>query len=298
MPVDFGSAERHILGLFSPGSEFRFEGVRYSVSFAAKPTCSRGEPKTDVFVRAGSDGCSRDFKISFKKSNANFLENKINPERAKQLLGSDWQKIISKATLALKEKFCSRPLVFKQRFRRTKVGAITLGWKFELLNVKLGELSGDMLLSRDQVVDVYAGTNLEGDKRDASVNGTVIPGSGIANFILFEEKRPATAQEAVDRMVSIDDYVNDHPNIYFACKALNYRTKEKKYDGNRPLAVYVDWSAQDGKLVSRLVFDTPLQQGGKYAYGKLRQAMKELGVTSTASLGDHNVKDMSIVWDG
>ena len=79
-------------------------------------------------------------------------------------------------------------LIYKSAFQRTDAGAITLGWKFELLNVPSGDLSGDMHLSYNQVVDVYAGTNLSADKRDASVNGRPIANSGVANYILFEEQ--------------------------------------------------------------------------------------------------------------
>ena len=121
-----------------------------------------------------------------------------------------------------------------------------------------------------------------------------------AGDILFEgkDKSPATAQEAINMLISVEEYVEKHPKIYFACKALNYRTRENKYDGNRPLAVYVDWDVQNGKMVSRLVYDTPLQQGGDYAFVKLNRAMKTLGITSAFDIGAHNVNNMGIVWNG
>lgn len=298
MGISFGAAEKHILELFSPGSSFVFNGINYRVVLAGKPTCSKGEPKTDTYVLAKSIAGLGEFKISFKKKNADFLENKINNVRAAQLFGDNWREVIIRATLALQNRFASRPLIYKQPYKRTGAGAITLGWKFELLNVNSGDLSGNMFLTRDQVIDVYAGTNLSWDKRDAYVDGNIIKNSGIANFILFEENQPATVQDAANMLISIEDYVRYYPNIYFACKALNYRTYEGKYDGNRPLAVYVDWDVQNGKLVSRLVFDTPLQQGGDYAFGKLDRAMKSLGITSTSELGVHNVADVHTIWNG
>lgn len=48
-----------------------------------------------------------------------------------------------------------------------------MGWKFELLNKPGGELSGIMDLSREQIIDVHAGTNLPDDKRNAMVNGEI-----------------------------------------------------------------------------------------------------------------------------
>ncbi len=300
MTVTFGEAERQILKLFPSGRSFFYDGVEYIVRFSGKPTCRKGEPKTDIYVLTESVIGIREFKISFKKNNADFLENKINAERARQLFGTEWGLVISNATSAMQKDFATRPLIYRHSFRRTKAGAITLGWKFELLNVGRGQLSGDMLLSRSQVIDVYSGTNLQEDKRDAAVNGKIIPNSGIANYILFEgkDKSPATAQEAINMLISVEEYVEKHPKIYFACKALNYRTRENKYDGNRPLAVYVDWDVQNGKMVSRLVYDTPLQQGGDYAFVKLNRAMKTLGITSAFDIGAHNVNNMGIVWNG
>lgn len=298
MTATFGDAEKHICNLFSVGSQFNYKGITYTVQFVGKPTCSRGEPKTDVYVNAASDQGNQEFKISFKKENADFLENKITADRAAQLFGPNWDKVIENATLALQSEFESRPLIYKEAYRRTEAGAITLGWKFEFVNVNSGQLSGDMLLSRSQVVDIYAGTNLTGDKRDASIGGRTIPNSGIANFILFEKYIPKNIQEAASLLMTIDEYVGSNPNVYFSCKALNYRTFRKKYDGDRPLAVYVDWSVADGKLVSKLVYDTPLMQGGDYAYGKLADALRQLGVNSTKDLGNHNVADIHTIWNG
>lgn len=298
MPATFGDAERHICGLFSRGNHFLYGGIKYEVQFVGKPTCSRGEPKTDVYVLASSVRGTQEFKISFKQENANFLENKTNSERAELLFGPYWQDIICNATTALHREFESRPLIYKQSFRRTEAGAITLGWKFELLNVDSGQLSGDMLLTRDQIIDVYSGTNLTGDKRDASVNGRTIRGSGVANFILFEEYRPRTIQEAADMLITVEDYVDENPNVYFACKALNYRSFVDKYDGNRPLAVYVDWRVERNMLVSELVYDTPLLQGGDYAYDRLNRALRTLGVNTTNDLNAHNVADARTIWNG
>lgn len=295
MPKTFGDAERHICALFSVGSQFSIQGTQYTVENVGKPTCSRGEPKTDIYVYASSARGSREFKISFKKENADFLENKTNPERAEQLFGSDWKTIIQNATTALRNEFESRPLIYKEQYRRTEAGAITLGWKFELLNVDNGQLSGDMHLTRSQVIDVYAGTNLGDDKRNAYVNGHMIPNSGVANYILFEDKRPRSVQEAADLLLSVEEYVTRHPKVYFACKALNYRTFRQKYDGNRPLAVYVDWSVKDGRLHHEIKFDNPLTTGGDYAASNLLKALRQLDVATTNDLNGANVEQPSVI---
>lgn len=292
MPKTFGDAERHILSLFNVGATFTYKDTDFSVIKSGKPTCSKGEPKTDIYIAAKDfKNNIAEFKISFKKQNADFLENKTNAERAEQLLGANWDSIISNATTALRDEFLSRMLIYKEKLGRTDKGAITLGWKFELLNVESGQLSGNMQLTRDQIIDVYAGTNLTGDKRDAIVNGEQIPFSGVANYILFENTSVSTTQGAIDSLISIESYVDSHPDVYFACKALNYRTFRQKYDGNRPLAVYVDWSANDGKLQYEIKFDTPLKQGGNYAFAHLKDAMDKLGVKTTNDLNSDNVED-------
>ena len=198
---------------------------------------------------------AENFKISLKKENADFLENKTNAERAKNILGANWSEIIARATTDLRREFTTRPLIYKDDYRHTEAGSITLGWKFELLNKEAGQLSGDMHLSTEQVIDVYAGTNIAIDKRNAYVNGRVITNSGVANFILFEESRITSIQDAIDALVPIEKYVRRHPKVYFACKALNYRSFADKYDGNRPLAVYVDWDCENGNVCLLITHD-------------------------------------------
>lgn len=296
MAKTFGAAEHRILDMFKTGTSFIFNNINYVVTVSGKPTCSKGEPKTDIYIEARSTvHTTKEFKISFKKQNADFLENKTNSERAEQLFGGNWENIISTATTNIKESFLSRPLIYKEKFGRTDAGAITLGWKFELLNVLSGQLSGVMKLSRDQVIDVYAGTNLTSDKKDASVNRIIVPNSGISNYILFENQAFGSVQHVIDSLITIEDYVDLNPNVYFACKALNYRTLRKKYDGNRPLAVYVDWHVNNGKLAHQIHFDTPLRQGGDYAFAKLKAALDSLGVETTNDLTSCNVEDTDII---
>lgn len=198
MPKEFGIDEHRILTLFKINQTFVFKNKKYTIINSGKPVCSSGEPKTDIYVLAKSDNNDIEIKISFKKSNADFLENKISSERAEQLFGTNWSDIIKQSTLQLKNEFLSRPVVYIEGSNHTEAGSITLGWKFELLNVKSGQLSNKMLLTKSQVIDVYAGTNLSGDKKDASVNGKTIKNCGIANYMLFENTSISTLQDAID----------------------------------------------------------------------------------------------------
>lgn len=285
--ADFGDAERRILGFMAPGNKFVYEGIEYTIQLSGKPTCAGGEPKTDIYILASANDKSIEIKISYKKENADFIENKMSAVRAEQLFGSDWATIIENSTTAISDKFEERMLIYKNRFKRTEKGAITLGWKFELMNKMSGELSGKMLLTNSQVVDVYAGSNLSEDKRNATVCGQVIVDSGVANYILMNDS-VSSAQEVIDNMIPISDYVVQHPDIYFACKALNYRSFEEKWDGDRPLSVQVEWSANDKKLVPRLVYDKPLQIKGNEVAERLLKYMKILSIKNTDDINDDN----------
>lgn len=284
---DFGDAERKILKIMAIGTSFVYKGKEYVIRKSGKPTCYKGEPKTDIYVLAESEFDCVEIKISYKKENADFIENKMSADRAKQLFGENWVNIIEKSTTAISDKFEERMLIYREKFKRTEKGAITLGWKFELMNKSSGELSGKMLLNTDQVIDVYAGSNLSEDKRNAMVNGEIIENSGIANYILMDES-VNTAQDVIDKMIPIEEYVDKYPDIYFACKALNYRTFAEKWDGDRPLSVQVEWSAIEKKLVPKLVYDKPLMVKGNEMANRLMKYMTMLNIKNTDDIDENN----------
>lgn len=304
----FSYSEQHILNLFKPGNSFVYQNELFQVLVSGKPTCSKGEPKTDIYIKAREfyGGATREFKISYKQKNADFLENKISEERARQLFGADWSNIIRKAILPLKNKFLKHPLIYKKSIRRTEEGSITLGWKFELVNKKSGDLSGELSLDSRQIRDVYAGTNLDAGKRNAYVNNRIIFNSGVANYFLFKDiESVESAQDVMDAITPIDEYVRSNPKIYFACKALNYRTKNvdalgrlnPKYDGDRPLSVCVYWTIEDGALYADLIFDEPLVYTGDAAYAQLRSALRKLGATNTDDLSVENVVSPAYIYE-
>ena len=284
---NFGDAERRILAFMSEKTEFYFQGKRYAVILSGKPTCYKGEPKTDIYILARSISDQIEIKISYKKENADFIENKMSAERAEQLFGKDWAAIIEHSTTAISDRFAKRMLIYKNKFKRTEKGAITLGWKFELLNKNSGDLSGKMLLTEEQVIDVYAGSNLAEDKRNAMVEGKVIENSGIANYILVDED-VHSAQDVIDKMLPIKEYVKKYPDIYFACKALNYRTFAEKWDGDRPLSVQVNWNVEENKLVPQLVYDKPLTVKGNEMAKRLLTYMNKLHIKTTDDIDDDN----------
>lgn len=288
--MKFTEAERAILELFQNDTQFNFEGNTYKVNFAGKPSSPHGEPKTDIYIEAKDINTNkiREIKISYKKENADFVENKISKERAKQLFGDSWETKINEATQKLRSQFQAKKLIYKTKFSRTQAGSITLGWKFELTNKTGGKLSAQLELTEDEVMDVYSGTNLAESKKNALVNGKIIENSGIANYMLVTNDT-SSIEKIITRLQPISSYVRSNPNLFCVYKALNYRTFDNKYDGDRPLAVSVDWSIKNSKLSHHLNFNTPLTVGGNLAYNKLKCALNALESTNTEDLNEDNV---------
>ncbi|WP_115437565.1 hypothetical protein [Neisseria polysaccharea] len=291
----FGQAERDVQSYFEIGQVVRFNGQSWCVQTVGKPTCGNGEPKTDIYILLKSESSEeiREIKISYKKSNADFVENKIKADRAEIIFGNNWAEIIQSSTTNIRRKFLDKNLIFKKSKGRTDNGSITLGWKFELVNKLNGELSDKVDLTTEQLLDIYVGNNLDEEKKNASVNGVIIPNSGVANYILIGDEFSST-EEILDKIVSLDEYVRNNPNIYFACKALNYRSFEDKFDGDRPLAVQVKWEVVNGKLTHELIFDKPFQCNGNKVAKQLKQCLINLGVQNTDDLNDKNTQDCNI----
>ena len=292
MGINFGNTERHIQYLFKENTEFKIYNNRYKILLSGKPTCRYGEPKTDIYVLIQNinNYQKHEIKISIKQKNADFLENKISADRAESILGENWMKIIQRSTLQLKEEFYNRPLIYKNKYKRTNAGSITLGWKFELVNKYSGELSDKIILTNRQIRDVYSGNNLPYDKKDAFVNGEKIENSGVANSILIGNIADFNdINSVIDKLISIDDYARLNPEIYFACKALNYRTFEQKFDGNRPLSVFVDWNAHNGMLDPTLCFDSPLIVRGNEIANKLLCTLSILGINTTDDITERHI---------
>lgn len=76
---------------------------------------------------------------------------------------------------------------------------------------------------------------------------------------------------------------------------LNYRTFEKKWDGDRPLSVQVDWTAVYEKLESKLVYDKPLQVKGNEVARRLLTYMQKLHIRNTDDIDDDNAGTDKII---
>lgn len=293
----FGKTERYIRGLFTKGKTFTYDGIDYTIIKSGKPVPSKGECKTDIYVlTVNSKGINKEFKISVKQKDADFLENKMGLPRAIEILGKDAQDIIKSSVLDVKDDFLKDYLVYFNSFKRTAPECIKMGWKFEFLNKNGGERSGLMHLTDQQKVDVYAGTNLNQDKRNCIVSGETIENSGVANFILNVDDTTQNLDFYLKKLEPIESFAKKQ-DIYFACKALNYRFSKDKWDGDRPLAVYVDWKLDaDKKLTGDIIFDYPLNTKGNEIGENIRSILKKLNIGgSFSSLTNFLANDVKVI---
>lgn len=276
----FGATEHDITNLFPVGIKFNYDGHRYTVKKSGKPKPPRGECKTDTYVLASDEnGANREFKISIKQPNAEFLENKMKLERAKEIFGENAQEVINKALEPIKANFEEDKLVCVKQYKRSAAKTIKLGWKFELLKKDGGKKAGKIELTEDQKWNIYAGTNLSKDKKDCKVNNEVIPNSGVANMFLVAAPGDNTLEKVLPKLQTMEEFIRTAPStVYFACKALNYRLEDGKWDGDRPLAVYVQWDEIDGKLDGKVVMDKPLEVKGNEVGEHVKKLVDGYGI--------------------
>jgi len=294
----FSQTEQAIITTLSKNNNFIYNGIIYEIKKFGKPTTRTGEPKTDIYILAENDLNILEFKISVKQSNADFLENKMRAERAKEIFGDTWKKDIIELTKNLEDNFLSKQVIYKEKVSRTEKGCLTLGWKFEILNKPGGDLSGKV--PKSLLEEVITGKNLSLDKKNAMVDGKVIKNSGIANYILLDAEllNLEDLNLVINSIIPVKDYIDSSSSdIYFACKALNYRTMylkngattySHKWDGNRPLSVYVDWKNLNGQLCYEICFDNPLVTKGNEVAKKLSKVLSELNIKTTDDISKNN----------
>lgn len=277
---NFGQIEKELIELFRKSDSFVINNNKYQIINVGKPLSKTGECKTDVYVLAhqSEKNIKKEFKISIKKSNADFLENKISKERAYELFGSDYKKTITKSISSIKNSFMNDFFINFKKHNRTEKSCLKIGWKFELLNKKSGEKSGEIKLTDHQKIEIFSGSNLNDEKKDSKVNGEIIKNSGVASHILIVDDVDKKTQFYFDNLEPIESYALKS-KIFFACKAINYRSSKDKWDGNRPLAVYLDWKFQNHILTCDLIMNNPFELKANMIGENIRKILFDLGIS-------------------
>jgi len=278
MGKKFAKTETDLRILISETASFNFRGKKYYTKVVGKPSPPKGECKTDIYILAEDENAiAKEFKISVKQRNADFLENKMRLERATEIFGESTNDILSKSITSIKEVFEEDYLVYFGP-KDEKRNKITLGWKFEVMNKKSGKKSGKLLLSDQQKAEIYSGKNLSNDKKHSKVNRMIYENSGVANYILeVDSFVKDNAESYINQLQSIEKFVKGK-DLYFACKALNYRVDVDKWDGNRPLAVHINWYLEAEKLNAEIIYDKPLQIKGNAIGEEVRKILGKLNL--------------------
>ncbi len=298
---DFSQTERIIIETLRASTNFIYRNDTYELLEFDKPTTSTGEPKTDIYIQAQKESTQEifEFKISVKQRNADFLENRISAERALIFFGENWKDIIRELTNSVRANFVNQKLIYKRAQGKIAKGVFTLGWRFDILNKSARNRSG--ILPNEMLREVLTGENLNQNKRDAFINRVVRDNSGVANFILpnADTIDLSNLNEIMQNIITIDEYISNPSNqVYFACKALNYRSKHTpspKWDGDRPLCVYIHWFENNGKLCYEFCFDNPLLTKGNIVAQNLQSALNNLNINTTDGIYQTNTSNYSTI---
>ena len=85
-----------------------------------------------------------------------------------------------------------------------------------------------------------------------------------------------TVQKSLDSFFEdlkpIEDYAIKQ-NLYFACKAINYRVEKSKWDGDRPLAVFINWYLIDNIIHGQLIIENPLSTKANLIGNNLKEIL-------------------------
>jgi len=236
--------EKEVVNAFVPGDKVQFRGEEMTVLFAAKPlsTIGSGEGKTDAYVLLkNSVGGVDEVKISIKKTNADFIENKISSSRAAKVFGESWKDTLH-APLTKMHEVLNNVNPIKDN------GDITLGYRLDICNKPTGNRSVELNLPKEQVIDLYSGKTLASPLKDSYVKDRIRPNSGVANYMLVGDKFD-DAQDILNQVQTIESYVKTNPKLYIVPKAVNLR-EGNKVESARPLGLFYKWSDKGYDLVS------------------------------------------------
>ena len=108
-----------------------------------------------------------------------------------------------------------------------------------------------------------------------------------------------TAEDVLKNLLIFEkSMLNMLPDIFFSCKALNYRSLLtdrpilKRIEGNRSLAVYINWEIVNNKLYPKLIFDNPLEVKGTEVLEYLLKTLKLLNIKTIYDINANNVSSV------
>jgi len=273
-------AEKHVREIIDNG-EFTFENEHYQVIQNSKPS---SEKKTDFYVLARKikDNTEREFKISYKKPDFSFVENKVQPHRIPYIYSENWSEILKVQIKPIQHLFNAESII---DFIKEK---IKIGWRYEIEQLDAPGIGGRNLstvIQQNISSQVLWGDGCADKMRDALVDGKKITNSGIPDFILIKEpENIKTIQDVFDDLHDIRKYAKKHWKMRAGFIAQNNRwnrqTKTWKTEGfSRSFAVWVKWDVVNQCLRGRPVYNKPLEKSAGDIIENLSSCLEEMGIS-------------------
>jgi hypothetical protein len=260
MATKYSEEEIRIINCFNEvktnNKELIYNGHACKVLLVDKPHYRHGgEGKTDIYLLLNDGISDYEVKCSSKMSNAEFLENKLKPERAEAIFGENWSKILSEYSFSLKDKFESLSLYNEEK------NSCTLGYRTDI-TTKSRTLAKEFIPSPQEKREILLGEKLEENKRNVEVAGNLIKNAGVATHILLNSEYYKNAQDILDNLLTPEEV---DLKCYITFCAVNYYIDKDRCE-SRPLGVNIDWSSGEPNII----YDEPL----KHTSQEMRDILK------------------------
>jgi len=287
--------ENTLIRLFSPGTRFTFNQIEYESIICAKPRpqaqiVNGGEPITDMYLKAEPIEKQVEpliLKISLKKIGWEFLKNHMQRRDTVDVFINEFEEFIQNYLEQCRDLLRDTPVIDLGQNRKINSrmgdGSMTLGWEMMITNRNRGLSLG--ILPRRFVREAVLGEHMEERRRNALVNGDIIPNSGIPTHVLeMNLDENTTRQNVFQTMITSEDFIQRDQDVFnVILKANNYRslsdkTSSGRCDGKRYLFVQNRWSVDNnGHLTCELNFDLPFEENIEFRRS-LEDSLTHLGI--------------------
>ena len=268
------------------GEEFEYSGHRYKVIQCSKPS---GETKTDFFIVAKNTdkgGDNKVFKISYKKPSYTFVENKVQRYRIAEIFGSDWNNIIQSQINSKSAWFKKHPLI------KMEGKKIAIGWRYEIEQVDQTKSCRTLSapIKQDIASRIIWGEHAGNKRRDAKVDGKIIPNSGIPDYIVIADpKELPTWQAFFNKLEDIKEYAHEHNEMQASFLTQNWRWSKTKEEWvtegtSRDFAVWVKWKIVNGLLDGQVILDQPYKKKSKDIMDDLENCLEKMNIPIDSKL--------------
>ena len=283
--------EKNLMKIFPKGLVFYYKDRFWKVIDVGKPKTNGGggEPKTDVYIKfniyenkhmyeKNNPAQIIAIQISLKATNADFVENKMIYERARQIFKENTDIVLKEILEKIYEGDSEGFLKIMKAGRTDKKhgNGLFLGMRMDFMSHPNGKKSCSYPLTKEQKREIFTGSTLEDSKRNAIVNGVIVENSGVANkYLKMDVQGNETPQEILDNLISLemDSHFYEDVEIYPTLKGCYYYPSDGYYEGKRALMMGVNYSYDTTNktfIPEGLIFDNPLKYTTKDAIRNLK----------------------------